>query len=266
MGARTWAIDNYSVSAPGQEDRLITPVIDLSGSAGSRLKFMHAYSGFSADYPDGLRVQVSGDCGQTWITVYEAFGADLRTVANYVTSAWTPAACSQWMTHDYDISAFDGGQVLVRFTAINNYGNWLYLDNAAIERNGVRVALKLMLEGPYDAGADLMRDDLRAGGHLPASEPYTALGYAQVFGGGESVSPAVLASTGSDAIVDWLLLELRDDAAPATVAATRCALVQRDGDVVDVDGASPVTFRAAGGSYHVAARHRNHLGVMTAAP
>jgi hypothetical protein len=41
-------------------------------------------------------------------------------------------------------------------------------------------------------------------------------------------------------------------------------LVQRDGDVVGVDGVSPVSLIALPGSYYVAVRHRNHLGCMTA--
>ncbi|HMR44452.1 MAG TPA: hypothetical protein PKC40_11495, partial [Saprospiraceae bacterium] len=41
-------------------------------------------------------------------------------------------------------------------------------------------------------------------------------------------------------------------------------LLQRDGDVVDVDGQSPLRFNNLNfGSYHVAVRHRNHLGLMT---
>jgi hypothetical protein len=264
VGARTWAIDHYSVSTPGQEDRLVSPLVDLTGSSGSRLKFMHAYSGYSADYPDGLRVEVSGDCGRTWTTVFEAAGLALRTTTAYSTSAWTPSACNQWRSHDYDISAFDGGQVIARFTTINAYGNWLYLDNVVIERNGVRAAVKLMLDGPYEESSGLMRDDLRTGGLIPATEPYTALGFTHVLGGGESVAPAVLAAAGPDAIVDWVLLELRDAANPSALVATRAALLQRDGDAVDLDGASPVAFRAGNGNYRVAVRHRNHLGAMTA--
>jgi hypothetical protein len=42
-------------------------------------------------------------------------------------------------------------------------------------------------------------------------------------------------------------------------------LVQRDGDVVELDGKSPVAMGLANGvSYHVAVKHRNHLGAMTA--
>jgi len=128
----------------------------------------------------------------------------------------------------------------------------------------VLLALKGMLEGPYNNGNGLMGDALRTMPGFPLTEPYTALGYPHVGGGGETVAPAVLATTGNNAIVDWVVVELRSTGDPTTVTATRCALLQRDGDVVAVDGSSPVTFNLlAPGNYLVALRHRNHLGVMT---
>lgn len=266
VGTRVWGIDHYSVNTPGQEDRLVTPVVSLAGSAGSRLKFNYAYSGYSSAYADGFRAEISNDCGRTWTTLWQASGAALQTTA-YVTSAWTPSSCGQWQLRDIDLGAYDGQEVLFRFVAINAYGNWFYLDNVLIERNGVRVALKLMLEGPYATASNRMRDDLRSAGQIPLAEPYTALGLPQAAGGGgETVSPSVLAVSGDNAIVDWVHVQLRDPANPTTVLATRCALVQRDGDVVDKDGLSPVAFQAGNGNYRIAVRHRNHLGTMTAAP
>ncbi|MDX9749838.1 MAG: hypothetical protein RBT71_02005 [Flavobacteriales bacterium] len=130
----------------------------------------------------------------------------------------------------------------------------------------VRANVRAYLEGPYVQDVSLpMSDDLRAQGLLPLTEPYTALGYTFAGeAGGESTTSAVMAVTGSNAIVDWVLLELRDDSAPAIVVAARAALLQRDGDVVEVDGISPVRFNnVAPGNYHVAVRHRNHLGTMS---
>lgn len=126
------------------------------------------------------------------------------------------------------------------------------------------VSVKAFLEGAYDSGTGSMRDNLRAAGLVPAIEPYTALGYTHVSGnGGATVAPAVLAVTGNDAIVDWVLVELRDNTTPAVRLQTRCALIQRDGDVVSTDGTSPVQFTLAAGTYRVAIRHRSHLGAMT---
>jgi len=131
--------------------------------------------------------------------------------------------------------------------------------------SGVQLNAKVRLEGPYDTGNGLMRDDLRVAGLVPMQEPYTGLGFGQVAGGGgESTTVGALGVTGNNAIVDWVRVELRSSTTPSTVLATRQGLLQRDGDVVAVDGISPLLFNIGAGNYHVAVRHRNHLGAMTA--
>lgn len=128
----------------------------------------------------------------------------------------------------------------------------------------VRVSPKLFLDGPFNASTALMNDQLRANGLLPATEPYTAMGFAQVGGGGgETVSSGVLNTTGNNAMVDWVRVELRRAGRPEMVVATCQGALQRDGDVVAADGVSPLTFHVGPGSYHLAVRHRNHLGCMT---
>jgi hypothetical protein len=123
---------------------------------------------------------------------------------------------------------------------------------------------KVLLEGPYVAGQSLMHDSLRVRGMIPLSEPYTALGYDQLAGGGgETTTAGVLATAGNNAIVDWVRLELRSATNNGTVVATRQALVQRDGDVVMADGTSPVVMNVPPGNYYLAVLHRNHLGSMT---
>jgi len=132
--------------------------------------------------------------------------------------------------------------------------------------NTVTVSPKIWLDGPYSEVDGLMRDDLRLASRIPSTEPYTALGFSHVGGGGEQVANSVLSVTGPNAIVDWVYVELRGANLPHPVLATRCALVQRDGDVVAVDGLSPVMLQLTPGTYHVTVRHRNHLGIMTATP
>lgn len=131
-------------------------------------------------------------------------------------------------------------------------------------QNQVRVQPKVLLKGPFNAINNLMDDPLRSGGLVPLNEPYTALGFTLVGGGGESIAPAVLAVSGSDAILDWVVTELRDKDDPTIVVRSRCALLQRDGDVVDLNGTGPVAFTGNADQYYVAVRHRNHLGIMTA--
>ncbi|MDF1696091.1 MAG: hypothetical protein P1U56_09680 [Saprospiraceae bacterium] len=77
----------------------------------------------------------------------------------------------------------------------------------------------------------------------------------------------VFAVTGENAIVDWVFVELRDKNDYTSVVATRSGLVQRDGDIVDLDGTSGLFFPdVTVDSYFVVVRHRNHLGVMTKFP
>lgn len=138
-------------------------------------------------------------------------------------------------------------------------------ETSTVPATQVLVNAKVFLEGPYVTADGMMGDALRTLSTFPTTEPYTALGFTQVGGGGETISPSVLAATGTNAIVDWVLLELRNASAPGTIVATKPALLQRDGDVVALDGTSAVGITAqSGSSYYVAVRHRNHLGVMTA--
>ncbi|WP_188771504.1 beta strand repeat-containing protein [Emticicia aquatilis] len=139
-----------------------------------------------------------------------------------------------------------------------------------ISSPSLKVSVKAFLQGAAVNGTGgLMRDDLRVKGLIPASQPYTTTnGYTHVNGGGtETVAPSVLTATGNDAIVDWVMVELRNSTTPSTVVATRSALIQRDGDIVDVNGTSAVSFNnLTAGNYYISVRHRNHLGVMTASP
>ncbi len=137
----------------------------------------------------------------------------------------------------------------------------------SIPLSNVRVNVRCLLEGPYDAVTGMMHDSLRTRGAVPLTEPYTALGFAQAAGGGgEATTAGVLATAGNDAVVDWVLLELRNASDSTAIVATRCALLERDGDVVATDGTSPVSFAVGQGDHYLAVRHRNHLGAMSASP
>ncbi len=137
----------------------------------------------------------------------------------------------------------------------------------------VKLSAKVFLEGPYFSSASAgtsvlgqMNDFLRQLNLIPLSQPYTtANGFSSVGtgSGAETTTPSVLAVTGQNAIVDWVFLELRSSANSATVLATRSALLQRDGDVVDLDGVSPVGFSVSVGSYYVGIKHRNHLAIVS---
>ncbi len=125
----------------------------------------------------------------------------------------------------------------------------------------VFISPKVFLQGPFNT-ADMT---LGLGTNIPTAEPYTALGYMHVGGGGGESS--LLGIINANDIIDWVVVELRDKTNSATILATRSALLRKDGSVVShLDGSSPVQFSIAPDDYYVSIRHRNHLGVMTNAP
>jgi hypothetical protein len=83
-------------------------------------------------------------------------------------------------------------------------------------------------------------------------EPFTTMNFMPIgYAGGESVSNSLLAVSGNDAIVDWIHIELRTGAPSYTKVATMNALLQRDGDVVDVNGLPLYFPSVCPGGYHV---------------
>ncbi|MFT3885826.1 MAG: PKD domain-containing protein [Flavobacteriales bacterium] len=138
---------------------------------------------------------------------------------------------------------------------------------ASWQRCSPSLGLRMVLQGPYVETDGLMRDALRNAGYLPLSEPFTAMGFDRAgAAGGETMDAQLLGVSGMNAVVDWVLVELRAAGDPRTVVATRACLLQRDGDVMDVTGRTMLLFDVPEGAYHVAVRHRNHLGVMSAEP
>lgn len=114
--------------------------------------------------------------------------------------------------------------------------------------------LKVFVEGAYDINSGLMRDDMRNSGILPTISPYVDV---------LSCDVSVFNTTGSDAIVDWVWLEIRDSTNQTTVIESRSALLQADGNVVDVDGVSLLGIDVPANNYYIMISHRNHLGVLT---
>jgi hypothetical protein len=115
---------------------------------------------------------------------------------------------------------------------------------------------------------------ITAGAGFPTSDPYSTAAFSSAYTHVPANQPiasttaAVLAVTGSNAIVDWVFVELRTGTSGATtVVRTKAALLQSDGDIVDTDGVSPLTFSGVtAGNFYVAIRHRNHLGFRSDAP
>ena len=119
------------------------------------------------------------------------------------------------------------------------------------------VNMKVFLQGPFSGGA--MTTTLDTCGLIPrtSDSAYSAATY--------GYAASTVSSIPNASIVDWLLVELRSDTAGATKMAGRAGFLKSDGTVVDIDGASPLSFTGVSpGNYYVVVRHRNHLAIMSA--
>ncbi len=127
----------------------------------------------------------------------------------------------------------------------------------------VELQVNLFLSGPYNPTTQLMSDDLRIGGLIPSTQPYNTAPW--TYEGMEQLGPGVLNSSNNDAIVDWVLVELRDKNNPQNILYRAAGLLQRDGDVVSAqDGVSPLRFNnISSDDFYVSVKHRNHLGCMS---
>ncbi|MBL8002610.1 MAG: right-handed parallel beta-helix repeat-containing protein [Flavobacteriales bacterium] len=139
----------------------------------------------------------------------------------------------------------------------------LYRTTATVTPVGYSVGSKVFLHGALIAGTSTMRDNLRANGVLPSSEPYTALGL-PVANTGATMATGLNTQTGSTALVDWVLVELRNNDATFSLAERRAALVRVNGDVINPDGSALVTFNTDPVNKRLVIRHRNHLAAMSA--
>jgi hypothetical protein len=133
---------------------------------------------------------------------------------------------------------------------IPDYG-WSNIWNFTTEP--MQVFAKVFLQGPYNSGS--MSTALNPT-YLPLSQPYNNSPWS--YSGTESVSSI------PSGVVDWVLIQLRSTYNGTTVA-TRAAFLKSNGDIVDLDGTSPVDFIGISpGDYYIVVKHRNHLAVMSA--
>lgn len=148
-----------------------------------------------------------------------------------------------------------------------------YLDDTL---DGLALKLKVALEGALSLKQEMvdgqlapaegygrMRADLRAFDWFPRTQPYATRPIA--YNGTETASDAVMAMTGEHAVVDWILVQLRDKNDSTNVLHTFAALVKSNFEVIDpVTGSTDLIIPGlSADNYFISVHHRNHLGGMT---
>ena len=174
------------------------------------------------------------------------------TTENTVTGYYTPADVSGMATDvngasfaagDWDFTNSGGngtdnvtsridGQSSADFTGINKFG---------------RVEVKAFLQGALSGTT--MTNSINS--LLPTTSPYS-----------DGVSVDAIPATD---IVDWVAIEVRDAMDNTNVISTNSAFLKQNGDIVDISGSGNPFLKDAPTNAYIAVRHRNHLGVMTAA-
>ncbi len=261
------SMNNVNVYTP-QSGSYVTPdnrvAMGLMGDPSLRMLMVAPPTNLSVTNSGGNAAftwNASGDAGAEYnVYAFNGSGSPVRLNANMIAGTGFTSAQPFVSGALYMVRA-----VTLQTTASGSYWNMSLgaLATGSGTSAGLVLAPRVILEGAFDVNAGLMRDDLRTAGLIPLNEPYSTMGFPQFGGGGgETTTQGVLNTTGPDAIVDWVCVELRSANDPTVILATQQALLQRDGDVVSADG-SPLQFNLTAGSYHVAIEHRNHLAVMT---
>ena len=182
---------------------------------------------------------------------------------SFITNAFTTSGTILQTEGLASGSTFPVGRTTNTFVATDDSGNqntcsFTVTVNDPLGNCNVLVSPKVYLQGSTInstvASDGFMRDDLRTGNYVPLNTPYTD---------NASINSSVLNVTGADAIVDWIWVELRDANTNTVIVEGKSALLQRDGDVVALDGSSALMFGQLADNYYIAIKHRNHLGIMS---
>lgn len=148
-------MDNFFYPSIGEEDDFLVVPLDLFDASQPELLFDLAYAQYSNNFSDGLRIEVSGDCGGTFNeVVYEKHGDELATVENQ-NSPFSPNSALEWRSEKINLQQFSGSSVVVKFTNITGYGNSLLIDN-----------IKVKDDTPIDAFFSVFQNEICEGQHI----------------------------------------------------------------------------------------------------
>jgi hypothetical protein len=131
-------------------------------------------------------------------------------------------------------------------------------DTVVVNVQPVTASIAVFLQGAYSSGK-LMNTGLQMQNLVPLQQPYAREPFN--YDGTEQVDSV------PDGIVDWVLVEFRSATNASVVVTRRAALLRDNGEVVDVDGSSPLAIPSlSAGDYYIVVRHRTHLAAMSAEP
>ncbi len=176
--SRAIFLDCFSYNNRGSEDYLYLVPLDLSNIPDPGLTFDLAHAAYNSSYIEKLRVEVFPGCDplETPVVVWQKSDPALATTTSS-TSAFTPDDAQDWRTEYVDLHQFAGQSIYVRFAAVNDYGNSIFLDNINL--------IEYNFETP-DAAFSITADSICRNDTLyfEAVSPLSGVNYAWNFGSG----------------------------------------------------------------------------------
>jgi hypothetical protein len=121
----------FLYSTTGSEDYFIIDPQSFQWAPNPSLTFDVSYAMASSSTNDKLEVDVSTNCGATWLPRYAKAGSSLSTNGTtYFTSEYVPTSATQWRHETINLTAYaNNHDVLIRFKGVSASGNDVYVDN-----------------------------------------------------------------------------------------------------------------------------------------
>lgn len=188
--------------------------------------------------------------------VYGNFYSSKSSENGIMNSTFTLPTSSDALNAGIDISSLISsgfkdrwGNTVNRTTPnIGAYGGVAASEN----NNSTNNNIKVYLEAPFKN--DKMNTLINKIKLLPSSQPFNSTPW--------EYKNNVTKSNFEDNIVDWLLVELREN--QNSIRYSKPALLTDDGIILNIDGSNFHFSNITSGDYYLVVRHRNHLDIMSA--
>lgn len=133
-------LNNFN-SSVGEIDYLMSPPFDMTRVVNPAIKFRIANKSKTGSERDVLSVEVSTDCGESWLTQKFLRSRDFSTGSQ--TSVYRPSSLSDWTEIDVSLTTAQqsSDKLFVRFNFRSGGGNETYIDDFRITGNASTVGI-----------------------------------------------------------------------------------------------------------------------------
>lgn len=132
----TLFIRNYEYEAPGEQDYLVSPSLDLTSFPQAQLSFNLAHAPFNdTAFGDNLVIAISTDCGNTFDIMEAPYNKNRVFLQTDTPTAneFIPNANTQFRREIVNLSRYAGlSNVRIAFIGVNGYGNNVFIKDIEI--------------------------------------------------------------------------------------------------------------------------------------